>query len=231
MDYETAINITGGLSKTTKMPGHSWNILASACKLGSKLREIPGSTCWSCYAFRGHYNYPIVKKALTRRLENITHPKWVEAMTYLIDLCSKGKYIETSGQHRYKQKERFFRFFDSGDLQSVDHLTKIVEVVKNLPKVKFWLPTREYSICKNYHNIYGEFPSNLVIRLSGHIVDGPNPIKLAKQLGCTVSGVHTHKKENEVIGLICHAKDRGNKCGNCRACWNPKIESISYRKH
>ena len=84
--YE-AEKITGGLSAPGKMPEGSYNLPAAACITGSILRLIEGTPCYGCYAFTGRYNFPNVKDALTRRLESLTHPQWVEAMVVLI----KGK--------------------------------------------------------------------------------------------------------------------------------------------
>ena len=38
-----AKEITGGLSKPSKMPGPSYNLPAAACITGAKLAKIPGS--------------------------------------------------------------------------------------------------------------------------------------------------------------------------------------------
>ena len=79
-----ASKITGGLSAPGKMPEGSYNLPARACQTGAKLREIPGTPCYGCYAFKGRYNFPNVKDALTRRLESITHPQWVQALPGLV---------------------------------------------------------------------------------------------------------------------------------------------------
>ena len=142
--YE-AEKITGGLSAPGKMPEGSYNLPASMCQTGAKLREIEGTPCYDCYAFNGRYNFPNVKDALTRRLESLTHPQWVEAMTVLI----KGK--------------KHFRWHDSGDLQSVQHLKNIFEVCKLTPDTMHWLPTQERKFLPlNTDSI----PKNLLIRLS-----------------------------------------------------------------
>ena len=140
--YE-AEKITGGLSAPGKMPEGSYNLPARACQTGAKLRQIPGTPCYGCYAFKGRYNFSNVKDALTRRLESLTHPQWIRAMTVLI----KGK--------------KHFRWHDSGDIQSVKHLIKIFEVCKNTPSTKHWLPTQE----RKYLPL-GSYPDNLTIRLS-----------------------------------------------------------------
>jgi hypothetical protein len=38
-------NITGSLSKPSKMPGWAYGIPAKECQTGAKLREVKGSTC------------------------------------------------------------------------------------------------------------------------------------------------------------------------------------------
>ena len=140
-----ANKITGGLSAPGKMPEGSYNLPAAACQTGSKLRQIPGTPCYKCYAFKGRYNFSNVKKALARRLASLTHPQWVEAMTVLV------------------KKKKYFRWHDSGDLQGVAHLKKIYEVCNNTPGTMHWLPTQE----RQYLPMEGStYPDNLVIRLS-----------------------------------------------------------------
>ena len=115
MNKKEAKEITGGLSAPGKMPEGSYNLPAVACITGAKLRLIPDTPCYKCYAFKGRYNFPNVKDALARRLESLGHPLWVQAMAVLI----KGK--------------KFFRWHDSGDLQGPKHLTNIFEVCKRTP--------------------------------------------------------------------------------------------------
>ena len=125
---------------------------------------------------------------------------------------------------------KYFRFHDSGDLQSVEHLEKLAEVCRRLPSTKFWLPTREYGIVKDWIAQGYIRPKNLVIRLSAHMINGPLPTKLAKELGVLTSGVHTHDFKPKA--KICEANTRGNMCGpECRACWDARVPAISYPKH
>jgi len=138
-----ASRITGGLSAPGKMPEGSYNLPASACQTGAKLREIEGTPCHKCYAFKGRYNFPNVKAALARRLKSLMDPQWVEAMTTLV------------------KKKKHFRWHDSGDIQSVAHLIKIFEVCSKTPATRHWLPTQE----RQYLPM-GSYPKNLVIRLS-----------------------------------------------------------------
>ena len=73
--------ITGGLSKPSKMPGYSYNLPAIHCKTGSKLAQIPGTTCHGCYALKGRYRFPNVMDAMMRRLGSITRPDWARLPT------------------------------------------------------------------------------------------------------------------------------------------------------
>ena len=57
MKKKAASKITGGLSAPGKMPEGSYNLPASMCQTGAKLREIPGTPCYKCYAFKGRYNF------------------------------------------------------------------------------------------------------------------------------------------------------------------------------
>jgi hypothetical protein len=152
---------------------------------------------------------PNVKNCLEKRFQSLSHPEWVSAMT----LSISGS--EGSG---------FFRWHDSGDIQSVEHLEKIVQVAKNLPNIQFWIPTREYSFVSNYLKKHGAFPSNLTVRLSALMVDGQPPVGIAKRLNLTTSGVAT-------AGFNCPANSQGNKCLSCRACWDKNVNNINYKKH
>src|SRR5271169_6081510 len=115
MTQALAVSITGGLSNPSKMPGKAYGISARKCIMGAKLAAIPGSTCSGCYALKNFYVMPSVKAAHANRLKGMRHPRWVEAMIFLVG------------------KENWFRWHDSGDLQSVDHLRAIVAVCKATP--------------------------------------------------------------------------------------------------
>lgn len=198
--------LVGGLSEPSKMPGYGYSIPAQACKVGSLLRKVKGSTCEKCYALEGRYVFPNVRKALERRMETISNPIWVAAMTELIS--------------RKAKKVPYFRWHDAGDLQSLEHLSKIVEIAKNLPGISFWLPTRETAIVKQF--LAGNtFPPNLTVRISAPMI-GKAPEKISGTVGSSV--------ENS-SAFQCPAPKQGNSCMDCRACWNFKVEEVSYSKH
>ena len=118
-----AREITGGLSKPSKMPGPAHNLPAAACKTGAKLVKVPGSVCAGCYALKGRYRFNNVQQALQRRLKALEDPRWVDAMVTLI------------------KDQDWFRWHDSGDIQSFKHLDNIFEVCKRTPETKHWMPT------------------------------------------------------------------------------------------
>ena len=112
----------GGLSKPSKMPGHAWSTPAEKCRLGALLRQRDGSVCSGCYALKGRYVFPNVQNALHRRLEIYESDPgaWVENMATLINARS--------------ERERWFRWHDSGDLQSPEHLGHICEIARRTPR-------------------------------------------------------------------------------------------------
>jgi hypothetical protein len=108
----------GRLSNPSKMPSKSYGLPAQACKVGGKLRAVKGSTCENCYAYdRGMYGFPVVKKAQARRLATITREDWAPSMARAIN------------------KDKYFRWHDSGDIQNVEHFAKIVEVARATPRL------------------------------------------------------------------------------------------------
>ena len=209
MLVKEAIEITGGLSNPSKMPGRAYNTSAFDCKRGSRLAEIPGTICSTCYARKGRYVFPKVQRALRNRANAFDHPLFLSAMSLLIK----------------RQSPDYFRWFDSGDLQSVEQLRIIVKVCEATPNTKHWLPTREYNIVAAYRATYMElFPPNLTVRMSTDKVD---------QVPGSFTGPYSMVSSRGYIdgALNCPAPKQGNECGNCRGCWNPNIDLVSYTEH
>lgn len=201
-----ALDIVQGLTKTDKMPSLSYSIPANECKKGSKLRLIAGSVCSTCYALKGNYKrYPAIIQKQYKRLESISNPLWVKAMIFLIQ---NKKNIQSTG---------VFRWHDSGDIQNIDHFEKILQVVKATPNIKHWLPTKESQLVKHYK---GKIPENLVIRLSGSMIDGKAPIFKNTSTVTTDKDIAT-----------CRAFENNGKCGTCRKCWDKDIKNITYYIH
>lgn len=204
INYEFA----GSLSAPSKMPGWGYGLPAlKSCKTGTKLAKVKDSPCSKCYALRGHYQFPAVVAAQQKRMEAVDNPLWEDAMVHMIG----------------RKRELYFRWHDSGDLLSVEHLTKICNIARRLPNYKFWLPTQERAIIREWRRVNGDFPSNLTVRVSSPLVDQP-PV----DQGFLTSSVH---KKTAGTGHICPARSQGNKCGDCRACWDATVENVSYPVH
>ena len=203
-----ALAICGSLSNPSKMPGHAYALPASRCRIGSLLQLIPKAICHYCYALRGRYLFPVVRAAMEKRFSSLSDPRWADAVSTLI----------------YRSKDRYFRWHDSGDLQSIEHFRNIVAVCINLPRVKFWLPTREYQTVEAYRRMGGRIPPNLCIRYSAHLVDEPPPLRY----GLPASTVSSHQDKTRPGIHRCPATHQGNTCGRCRACWNPQIKIVEY---
>ena len=138
------------------MPGLSYSLPAWECKTGSKLRKIKNSVCASCYALKGNYTrYKAIKAAQYVRLEALKDQRWIAAMVAQII------------------RQKYFRWHDAGDIQSMEHLYKIFRVCELTPETQHWMPTREAQFLSKIENPTIEVPSNLIIRMSSHMVDQP----------------------------------------------------------
>ena len=197
-----AREITGGLSAPSKMPGPSFNLPAAACITGAKLVNVKGSTCSGCYALKGRYRFGNVQTALKRRLSKLHDPRWIESMVILIDNAP------------------VFRWHDSGDIQSVQHLKNIFQVCRLTPATRHWLPTRESRFISLMDP--DVVPKNLKIVLSDHM----NDQQVAPTWWPYTSGVTT---SHELV--TCPASSQGNKCLDCRKCWDRGTKRVIYGKH
>jgi hypothetical protein len=219
-----ALAIIGGLSITGKMPGPSYNLPASACPTGSKLRNIPGTACFCCYAAddydwlkRGakqsgtpyklnNYVTDVVRNANSNRLRCLRNPSWVPAFVYVIRRGKRGT------------PHALFRWMSSGDVQSLSHLQNIVTIAENTPDTKHWLPTNEHKLAAMVVP-----PENMVIRVSGRLIDGPPP----KTFLCVSTISSTQDPSHG--GFRCPAAEATEyACGDCDACWDSSVPHIDY---
>jgi hypothetical protein len=211
MTREIAEAIIGKLSKPSKMPWYSWSIPASMCKTGSQLHQHTGTVCSKCYARKGRYTFPNTQNALKRRALAVSHPEFVPAFVYLLnDLASRRR-----GPKR-------FRWFDSGDLQSLAMLRTINRIANLTPTIAHWVPTKEYGLLRQFLHEGGVFAPNLVVRVS-HPLTGQRfkvqPMGLPySTVGVTDTDLHH-----------CPAPEQGGKCGSCSACWT-RI-NVNYHPH
>ena len=210
----------GGVSSPSKMPCYGWSIPAAACATGGKLRKVPGSACFGCYAHKGRYGFGNVRNALQNRLAIFNAlqasgrlDSWVDTLAEIAsDPSSNG----------------FFRWFDSGDLQSETMLDAICSVARKAPSVQFWLPTQERAILRGYIRKGNRIPHNLTIRVSSPMVGKP-----VAEKGFAASAISGKGEDRipSIIGARCPAYTQQGKCGDCRTCWDSSVPLVVYPVH
>ena len=210
MTKKEAKEITGGLSNPSKMPGKGYSLPPAECNNGNKFKDDRNSVCASCYACKGRYLFKNVQGALYRRLEAIKDVRWVEAMVTLLE-----------------DEYPYFRWHDSGDIQNMDHFSKIVEIAEKLPNHKFQIPTKEYGIVLCYIGSH-EVPDNLVVRFSSPVPDKQLPVTLNHPNLALATVYSSVDKCGE--DYVCPATTDRHTCDNCRFCWDNK-GGVAYIQH
>ena len=199
-------------TRNSKMPGTSFAISAKRCNVGSRLVNVKGSTCAKCYALKLQKLRPSVDKGWELNYSKAVAmiesdpDQWVKSMVFQL----------------VRAKASYHRWFDSGDIASIEMLKAIVMVAEQTPDIRHWLPTREVSVVAAYIREHGAFPSNLVVRVSAPMVD---------QKPLSFSNTSTVHKTSEPVGHVCPASQQGNSCGDCRACWDHGVPNVSYPLH
>ena len=120
------------LSVTSKLDGiRSWSLQALDTCPGSLAG--PGDlvdACRGCYATTGNYRFKNVKAPREHNKIDWQRLDWADDMVQAL------------------QNDRFFRWFDSGDMYSLGLAEKMLDVMKRTPWVKHWLPTRMHKFPK-----------------------------------------------------------------------------------
>lgn len=198
------------ISVTSKLDGiRSWSLQAIDTCPGSV--ATPGTlvdACKGCYATTGNYNYPNVKAP---RLHNRTDWEcidWVDAMVAQL------------------QNDRFFRWFDSGDMFALGLAEKMLEVMQRTPWVSHWLPTRMHKFPK-FRQVLTSMQAlpNVMVRFSSDSVNGEY-----------IDGLHgsviVPTADDATEGMtLCKAYDHNGKCNGCRACYDKSVNVIAYPAH
>lgn len=200
---------TPKFSKANKMPCRSWSLEALVTCPASK--NADGSlvdACKGCYATTGNYNFPNVKAPRQHNREDWKNKDWSSVMIKELD------------------NDRYFRWFDSGDMYDLRLAEKILDVMKATPWVKHWLPTRMHKFPK-FQSIINQMESlpNVAVRLSSDSV-----------LGGTIEGFNTstiipHVEDATEEMSVCLAYANDGKCGDCRKCWDRQVKVVAYPAH
>jgi len=197
------------LSKASKMPGKSWSLQARETCPGSidPATKTLLPVCAGCYATQGNYVFPNVKAPREENRKDWKREDWVSDMVAAI------------------AKEKFFRWFDSGDVYHPGLAEKIYYVMEQTPHVRHWLPTKSYNIPKIrfWLNMMKELP-NVAVRFSSPTVDG---MFSAEHGSCVVPSFDSDTQAN----AVCDAYERDGKCGDCRVCWDKTVDVVAYVAH
>jgi len=196
-------------SKASKMPCRSWSLQAlDTCpaSIGADGKLVPA--CEGCYATDGNYRFSNVKAPRLHNREDWQQADWVDAMVAELD------------------NDRYFRWFDSGDMYSLKLAEKIYAVMVATPWTRHWLPTRMHKFAK-FADILAKMEAlpNVVVRLSSDSINGDI---IAGNTTSTIIPTISHRKPKMTI---CEAYEREGKCASCRACWDKDVEVVAYVAH
>jgi hypothetical protein len=198
------------LSKTSKLDGIlSWSLQAlETCPASKKPDGSLVDACKGCYATTGNYNYPNVKAPRIENKEDWKRSEWIDDMVKALD------------------SSRYFRWFDSGDMYSVDLAEKIYQVMKLTPWVKHWLPTRMAKFAK-FKPVIKKMQAldNVMVRFSSDSVNG---VFIA---GLHGSVIVPDSSQYPKVATLCKAYENAGKCNGCRACYSKDVPLIAYPAH
>jgi len=197
------------LSKASKMPCRSWSLQAlDTCPASIGADGELVDACKGCYATDGNYRFSNVKAPRLHNREDWQQSDWVDAMVAELD------------------NDRYFRWFDSGDMYSLKLAEKIYSVMVATPWTRHWLPTRMHKFAK-FADILAKMEAlpNVVVRLSSDSINGDI---IAGNTTSTIIPTISHRKPKMTI---CEAYEREGKCATCRACWDKDVEVVAYVAH
>ena len=198
------------LSKTSKLDGiRSWSLQALETCPGSVASDgglVPA--CAGCYATTGNYHYDNVKAPRRHNRDDWKRADWVQDMVQALS------------------NDRFFRWFDSGDMYDLRLAYKIYSVMQQTPWCSHWLPTRMHKFIK-YDDVLASMQAlpNVSVRFSSDSVTGEFTAGLH---GSTI----VPDADSVPAGVtVCHAYEHGGKCNGCRKCWDKAVPVIGYVAH
>lgn len=197
------------LSKSGKMPCKSWSLEALVTCPGARENGELVPACAGCYATSGNYRFPNVKAPRASNLIDWKRDAWVDDMVAAIGT------------------DKYFRFFDSGDVYHIDLARKILAVMRATPNTRHWLPTRMHKIAKFKAVLLAMAKlDNVVVRRSSDAVTGQWD---KRQSTASTIYVVAHGVPAGATG--CPAYTTDGKCGDCRQCWDKNISCIAYPGH
>lgn len=198
------------ISKASKMPCRSWSLQAlDTCPASRKANGELVDACQGCYATDGNYRFSNVKAPRIHNKEDWKRDDWVLDMVKELD------------------NDRYFRWFDSGDMYDLRLAHKILEVMQATPWVRHWLPTRMHKFDK-FASVIESMQAlpNVVVRLSSDSVRG-DTVGNAKWSSTIIGTDQVHTTSF----TLCRSFEQEGKCLDCRACWSKDVPVIAYVQH
>lgn len=197
------------ISITSKLDGiRSWSLQAIDTCPGSI--ASPGElvdACKGCYATTGNYRYPNVKAPRLHNQQDWQRLEWADDMVQELD------------------SDRYFRWFDSGDMYALGLAEKMLDVMIRTPWCMHWLPTRMHKFPK-FRDVLQRMQAlpNVMVRFSSDSVTG-------EYIPGTHGSVIVPDASFKTDAKLCRAYEHGGKCNKCRACWDKSIPVIAYPAH
>lgn len=198
------------ISVTSKLDGiRSWSLQALDTCPGSI--ASPGElvdACKGCYAITGNYRFENVKAPRRHNKEDWQRIEWSDDMVAALD------------------SDRYFRWFDSGDMYTLAIAEKMLDVMIRTPWVKHWLPTRMHKFPK-FRQVLAQMAAlpNVSVRFSSDSVTGDYTKGLH---GSVIIPTAADVKKGMTL---CRAYENAGKCSGCRACYDKKVKVIAYPAH
>ena len=190
------------ISVTSKLDGiRSWSLQALDTCPGSI--ESPGvlvDACKGCYATTGNYRFANVKAPREFNRTDWERFEWVDDMAQELE------------------RDRYFRWFDSGDMYSVALAEKMLEVMVRTPWCKHWLPTRMHKFPKFSIVLQAmQALPNVMVRPSSDSI-----------IGVFIPGLHgsvivPDGRVDPGMVTLCRAYEHEGKCSGCRACYSKDV--------
>lgn len=198
------------LSCVSKLDGiRSWSLTA--------LVDCPGAhnddgsialPCQGCYARGGLYQMKKVQAIREHNRQDWQRDDWVADMVAALD------------------KERYFRWFDSGDVYAIELAEKMLEVMQQTPWCRHWLPTRMMKFAK-FQPVFAQMQAlpNVMVRFSADsITGGFTP-------GLHGSTIISSESQAQPGVFVCRAYEHDGKCSGCRACYDKSVSVVAYVTH
>jgi hypothetical protein len=176
--------------------------------------------CKFCYADnRGFYAMPDTKRVREDNLAIIKE----NVETFIFFMVGK--------LNRKRNKE--FRWFDSGDIFSIEFIKALIEVCNNTKQTTHWIPTTSWN--------YNESDKIEFLALLQVLQSLPNVRLRASNPGANqVLNKEVYPLQSVVVDKLgkstkelfyCPASLQAGKCGTCKACYKSSLKTIAYLKH